>query len=123
MKAPNPAEVMQLGNSLFAKIQPKVTALFDEGNPVCLYSTGTVADALQRKGWPFYVASGELNDGGHWFPVVETTDGPYVIDLGDNCSDEALETGIINPVVIPLNGSGYTVEDKMSYKQFKEGNL
>lgn len=118
--APSAKEVKSFALAMWNKIKDQIHVLFDEGNPTCLYSTGVIANSLRHKGWNFYIASGELNNSGHWWIVVQTSEGDLVVDLGDNTCPISLDTGTINPKIVPLENSDYNIEDKLSYEQFKQ---
>ena len=103
----------KLAKEVFTNIESELHKRFEGGYATCTFATKTLADALHRDSIPFSIVSGDYNDYGHWW--IETDS--LILDIGNNCSEHAINTGSIEPYV-GKKGYPYVPENVMTYKQF-----
>ena len=103
----------QIASKVFNQIKNTLHQRFDSGKATCTIASKHLASAFQNASIPFKVVSGDFNDAGHWW--IESNGVIY--DLGNNITDQAIESGI-TPIVTSADNPNYKAEDYLSYDEF-----
>jgi len=103
----------QMALQCFYRNKKELLQKFNEGYATCTYAVLKLGDYFLKHDIDFVVVSGDYDGSGHWWIEIGNT----IYDIGNNIKEEFVESGLMEPI-ITTDRSNYSVDEKMSYKQY-----
>ena len=110
--------LLSIVGDVHSSYSKEIEKRFNEGKATCTYAVFVLGRELENQGVPFQVVEGEFLGQGHWWIVAEEEGQEWILDIGDNISPNAIETGVIEGKIVSIQSQDYQEEDRMSFNEY-----